>query len=148
MRTILFLLLPLLCSCAATFGTGPFLVPVDSTPQGAIVRYQGHDYGRTPCVVRMTNDSDRLTLRLDGHHPQEVMVRATSNGGYVILGILLWGPFELISAAIADAWSGLEERPLLVPLVPAEQPEPKLWVLPEPKKHRGGSGWRAVNDGR
>ena len=43
-------LLPVLTlgSCAAMFGKGPFPVPVDSSPQGAIVSYRGNDVGRTP----------------------------------------------------------------------------------------------------
>lgn len=128
-----------LCSCAATFGSGPFAVPIDSEPQGAIVSYRGHDVGRTPCTVSMTTKSDRLTLRLDGYRPQEVGVRPTSNGGWVLLGILLWGPFELFAAAMSDSWTGLSTDPLKVPLSSTAvdgPPQATWWKSEKPRDDR------------
>lgn len=131
---LLLVLLPL-CSCAATLGKGPFAVPVDSDPQGAIVSYRGANVGRTPCTVSMRSDCHKLTLTLDGHHPQEVIVSTTSNGPLVLLGILLWGPFELIVDAAANAWESIDTYPLSVPLTPSAEPAPRPWFLP-------GKVWR------
>lgn len=131
LRLLVLMPLLLLCSCAATFGGGPFLVPVDSVPPNATVSYMGANIGRTPCVVPMKSDSHELLLKLDGYHPQKVWTGRTDNTGWVLLGILMWGPFELIAAAEAKAWSGIQTAPLRVPLVPSDQPAPtRAWHLP------------------
>lgn len=135
---LLLSLLPL-CGCAATFAKGPFAVPVDSVPQGAIVSYRGADVGRTPCTVSMVSRSTRLVVCLEGHHEQEVEVRTSGNGGLVFLGILLWGPFELIADAVADAWFSVRTDAIKVPLTTLDKPKPGVWSLPEPKSHRGGA---------
>lgn len=132
MRAILLLVLLPLCSCAATFAKGPFAVPVDSDPQGAIVSYRGADVGRTPCTVSMVTKSNKLVLRLDGHHEQEVEVHTKGNGGLVFLGILLWGPFELIADAMGDAWFSISTKPFKVPLTTLDQPKPATWMPPKP----------------
>lgn len=128
------ILLPLLAfgSCAATFAKGPFAVPVDSDPQGAIVSYRGADVGRTPCTVSMVTKSTKLVLRLDGHHDQEVEVRTYGNGGLVFLGILLWGPFELLADAMGDAWFSIRTNPFKVPMTTLDEPKPAAWTPPKP----------------
>lgn len=132
MRAAVLLPLLLLCSCAATFAKGPFAVPVDSDPQGAIVSYRGANVGRTPCTVSMVTKSTKLVLCLDGHHEQEVEVRTHGNGGLVILGIFLWGPFELLADAMADAWFSISTKPFKVPLTTLDQPKPATWTPPKP----------------
>lgn len=125
-------LLPLLflCSCAAVFGGGSATIPVDSTPRDAVVEYRGVGVGRTPCLVTVHPDDTKLVLTLEGHHPQQVDVVATGNGGLVVFGFLLWGPVELLVDAIANAWYSVDERPLLVPMTPSTAPAPAAWSLP------------------
>lgn len=66
LRVFALLLLPLLCSCASTMGGGPFLLAVDSSPQGAMVVYDRADLGETPCTIWVHGNKQDLTLRLAG----------------------------------------------------------------------------------
>ena len=84
-------------------------------------------------------DDTKLVLTLEGHHPQQVDVVTTGNGGLVVFGILLWGPFELLVDALANAWYSVDERPLLVPMTPTSSPAPQPWSLPVKMWRRGGA---------
>jgi len=126
MRAISVALLLPMCSCAAAFGTGPFMVPFDSRPPGAVVRYKNQNVGVTPCTIRMDNDERSAFLSLDGFHGIEVDVGDAPNGGLVFIGILLWGPFEIVVDAAAGAFSRTDDRPVNVTMTPkAEAPPPK-----------------------
>lgn len=124
-----------LCSCATIVHGGPFFVPVDSHPQGALVSYRGVDLGRTPCEIRMDmKRGDVLELQLEGHHPREVEVGTRSNLPLVLVGMLLWGPFELIVDASTQSWSRIDDLPLLVQLAAIDQPRPSRMVRESGKR--------------
>jgi hypothetical protein len=124
--------------CATAFGTGPFQVPVTSEPSGAEVVYETNVIGRTPCSLLMRSTRSRsFTVRTAGYHPREVFPAEVSNGSLVLGGVLLFGPFELISAAANNSWSGLSETGIHVTLAPiGTAPLPPLRFDP-PKTKTG-----------
>lgn len=103
------------------------MVPVDSTPQGAIVTYKGAAVGVTPCTIVMRNDSQWLRLSLTGHHDQGVYVGTVDNAGWILFGILLWGPFEVLIDAMSGAFSRTNDAPLCIPMTQDSSPVPPDW---------------------
>lgn len=130
MRRLSLAALPLLTGCAAMFGTGPFMVPVSSSPSGATVVYRENAVGVTPCTIRMDNRHRTLRLRAEGHHEQEVDVGAVDNAPLVLLGCLVWGPFELLCDAIGGAFMRTDDRHVHVSMVPAAYAAPSAWRRP------------------
>jgi len=128
----------LLPSCAAAFGTGPFLVPISSAPPGATVRYRNNEVGVTPCTITMQNDLQTVHLSLPGHHRHEVDVGTVDNAGWVLAGFLIWGPFELIWDAAAGAFTRTNDAAVHIVLRPTDQSAPLKWERPDssrrPKK--------------
>ena len=119
----------MLCSCAATLGRGPFVVPIDSDPRGATVTQGGYSLGVTPCKVTLNAQDSVVMLELDGFAPREVDVGKRNNTGLVILGFLLWGPIELIVDACAGTWHRINTDPIVVPM----SVEPQVrWERPKP----------------
>jgi hypothetical protein len=122
----------LLASCAATLGTGPFPVAIDSEPAGAVVTQGGHRLGVTPCTASVSNETSIVTLTLDGYAPREADLGTQSNAPLVVGGTLLFGPFEWIAASTGNAWSGIDMRPVLVEL--SQDPLP-TWTRPRVGRH-------------
>ncbi len=141
MKTIL-AIAPMLASCAAMFGRGPYEVPVTTNPPGATVLYGGRDMGRTPCTVRMVHGRSIASLHLDGYHSQEFDVGTEANDALVIGGFVLWGPFELLFDALSGAFVGLDDTPVSVNLAKSTEPMPLTWRRPiefEPEEEDPGS---------
>jgi hypothetical protein len=131
-----------LTACATAFGSGPFPLAVDSSPQGAIVSYMGHDCGVTPCTIAVGNDVREVQLRLDGHHPRTAHLLHESNLNWLCVTLLTWGPigllYDLRHATRTDA------SPILVPMVRVDQPAPSDHV--RTRLHREPV-WRRSDDG-
>jgi len=106
-----------------------YAVPVASNPPGATVVYQGADVGVTPCTISMRKRCTEIALHLDGYHPHKVDVGfgSAANGGWFLLGFLLFGPFELIVDVVADGFTGVNESPVRIDLVPSANPPPSTW---------------------
>lgn len=129
-NTLACLLLSLLCSCAATFGTLPRSTFIDSDPRGADIVYRGKVVGITPCNITPKHNYSALTLTKDGYHSRDVELGKDSNGGWVLLGFLLWGPLELLFDAGADAFSATSDEPVTIPLATKDQKALPPWASP------------------
>lgn len=102
MRIVAIALLCLMfCSCGTILGGGPWMVPVNSSPAGATVHYDGAVVGKTPCQVAMHGHNDELRLTLEGHYATDIEVESGSNwwgvlnGVFLIPGILIGGGIDL-----------------------------------------------------
>lgn len=107
------------------------MVPISSSPSGATVIYRDNAVGVTPCTIRMDNEHRTLLLRADGYHEHLVDVGTVDNAPLVLLGILLWGPFELVCDAIGGAFMRTDDRHVHVALLEAGFPKPMAWVRPK-----------------
>jgi hypothetical protein len=108
------------------------MVAVSSSPPGATIHYGGHDVGVTPATIAMRYPDCQLTLRLPGYHDRVCDVGSNFNGGWVILGVLLWGPFEILVDATANAWGSVDDRPVCADLAPATGSVLPPWTRPIP----------------
>lgn len=133
-KVMLVCLLPL-GACAAMMNTGPFLVPISSKPPGATVTYRGADVGVTPCTIKMQKQCTKLTLTLPEHHQQIVDVGtvAGGSGGWLLVGLLMWGPFEIL-IDVLDGLKKPNEDPVLVEVSPLSGPAPTEWKRPPPRR--------------
>jgi hypothetical protein len=102
----LFLLLvasSFLCSCA-TLVHGPyqkFVITAD--PKVAEVYIDGHRFGNTPTVVRMTRwKNHRLELRLEGYKPYELQLKRKLDA-WAFGNIALGGPLGIGIDALSGA---------------------------------------------
>lgn len=108
------------------------MVAVSSAPPGATIRYGDHDVGVTPATISMRYPDCKLTLRLTGYHERTCDVGWNGNDGWVILGMLMWGPFELIVDASKNAWGNIDDRPVHVELAPEGSTPLVPWARPAP----------------
>ena len=109
--------------CAAIAYRGPFVVPIDSQPRGAVVMQDGYNLGATPCRVVLNQRRPIVTLMLDGYANLEVDVGRPSNAAAIVTGCLLVTPLiELPLDAAADASHRLETRPILVTMSKENRP--------------------------
>lgn len=144
MRTVILALLLLLPSCATMMGGGgPWMVPIDTVPQGAMVVYRDFNVGVTPCTIAMRSATSRFTLRREGFHDQVVEAGYCANA--MLLGNLLFG--GIVGLAV-DASSGASTRmstdPCWVELTPIANEPPGIWLRPDPPREHSTSddeGW-------
>ncbi|MBL8756324.1 MAG: PEGA domain-containing protein [Planctomycetes bacterium] len=112
-------------------GGGPWPVPIDSVPQGAIVSYDGANVGVTPCTVSMNRRCSQVVLKHDGFHDQPVEAGVHANA--MVLGNIVFGG---VVGVVVDAASGAAMRistePCWVEMTPASAPRPGVWMRPAP----------------
>lgn len=122
----------LLTSCATIMGGGgPWHVPIDSVPQGAVVAYDGANVGVTPCTVTMRSQSSRLTLKRDGYHDQIVEAGRSANA-MLIGNVLFGGLVGLVVDTAAGSAMKISTAPCWVEMTPAGDPRPGVWMRPPP----------------
>ncbi len=109
--------------CASIVAPGPDYIPVNSAPQGASLKLDGHAVGKTPTVVPVTRSSQGvLTFELEGFETKTVDVDRVLNGWF--LGNVLWFPlWPAIPVGMAvDVAAGnagkYPEKPIHVELAP------------------------------
>jgi hypothetical protein len=88
-----------LAGCGAVLQRGPFEVPIESVPAGAVVRYQGEVVGITPCWVPVRADDRRVCLELAGHHPQCIDVGCRTNP-WLLANVVTAGLGFLVDVAL------------------------------------------------
>lgn len=129
LRFLSFAVVGALAGCATIVSPGPYVVPVNSDPPGAVVEYRGAQVGVTPCQVSMHGNSE-ITLSLQGHHPRIVDVGSGFNGW--IVGNLLFGGFiGVIVDCATDNHVKVNTDPVLVSLSPATGAPLAPWVRQE-----------------
>ena len=114
--------------------TGPFQVPVDTRPAGAVVVHQGKEVGVTPCLVTVTRSARLFELRREGYHAEVVDVGTLRNpwvdGNVVTLGL------GVVVDVILGSNRNPDTGPVLIQLMRDDGPERGGWVrarpLPEP----------------
>ena len=70
-------------SCASIVSPGPDELSVRSTPEGANVKLDGVESGKTPCTVQIGRKQEGvLVLELEGYSPITVKRDKVTNGWY------------------------------------------------------------------
>jgi len=139
----------LLCSCASIMNPGPYLVPISSTPPGAVVIYRGAEVGTTPCQIGMDSKSSEVTLRLAGHHDRVADVDWHTNG-WVFGNILFGGLLGLLIDLATGNSIEIDTDPACIDLAPASQANPGKWTRPAIDNRVPGEdeGWITEPRGR
>lgn len=93
-----------LSGCASMFGDNTRDVKVDSSPQGAAIWIDNHQYGVTPAVVTLSSyiySGKIVTLKLQGYSDQS----KTINSQFQPVGLfnILFWPGFLIDAATGNS---------------------------------------------
>jgi hypothetical protein len=133
LATLLALLLP---SCATLLRPTHDPLPIDSAPRGATVFCRGAPIGVTPCTAWVPNGVYEVVLHLDGHHDHTVQPGTMGRDALVILSLLMTGPIGLIVDAASGATRVIDDRPVLVEMVPMTSGAPAAWTRPEEPSSR------------
>lgn len=106
--------------CATIVASGPDLVPVSSTPDGATVTLDGIPVGRTPMTVAFERDCDGV-LRLDKPGYQVLTIdRDKVLNGWFLGNVLIGGLIGITIDLCTSNQGKYSTKPILVTLVPAE----------------------------
>ena len=98
--SVAILALLLLPSCATIIASGPDMVPVNSDPEGAIVKLDGVPVGRTPLTVAFPRGCEGfLTFELDGIKTSRDLDKVVN--GWVF-GNLIFGVGGVIIGGFVD----------------------------------------------
>lgn len=132
----LLLALFLLDGCAAIF-RGPMQeIKVKSFPPEARASSDTDSAGTrscvTPCTLKLRrNRSHEVTVTLNGWRSEKITITTTFEAGFLVLDLLLWGPFGLLD--LDGSASTLEPEEVNVTLreVPREDPPQR------PRQRRG-----------
>lgn len=139
------LLLAFLPSCAAIVAPKATVVPIDSSPPGATVRYRDANVGVTPCSVRIEVSETKAVLVRDGFHDQWVDV-GKGTSGWIVGNIVSWG----IPGLLIDALGGADvvaDGPCLVELTPIAELAPAVWERPQATTTNTPAGSYAWSEG-
>jgi hypothetical protein len=107
-----------LCACATIVASGPDLIPVDTSPEGARVLLDGQPIGVTPTAISFARKCEGvLTLELDGFQPKVVDVDKVVNGWF-FGNILIGGPIGIAVDLIASNQGKYPDGAIFVEMVP------------------------------
>src|SRR5262245_3227600 len=105
-------------ACATIVASGPDLIPVNSSPEGARVLLDGQPIGVTPTSIAFARKCEGLlTLELDGFQPRVVDVDKVVNGWF-FGNILFGGPIGMAIDLIASNQGKYPDGAIFVELVP------------------------------
>jgi hypothetical protein len=138
------LMLACLPSCAAIVAPKASVVPIDSSPPGATVRYRDANVGVTPCSVRIEVGETKAVLVRDGFHDQWIDV-GKGTSGWIIGNLVSWGILGLFVDAVGGA-NVVSDGPCLVELTPATDAAPAVWERPKPSASQDSSGTYAWSE--
>ncbi|MBI3855198.1 MAG: PEGA domain-containing protein [Planctomycetes bacterium] len=127
LRVFLILVAPVAMGCTTLFAPGPDMVPVYSTPPGAVVTLDKLEVGRTPCIVAVPRSSEGIfTIQLAGYEPVTVDRDKVCNGLTALNLLGGWVTMPLFFAI--DGFAGnigkYSTKPIQLELKPVKRPPP------------------------
>jgi len=103
-------------------GGGEQMVRVNSTPAGAAVKIDGHDYGVTPTMAKLTRkESHIVRLELAGYQPSETKLEKSLNP-WVFGNILFGGVVGVVVDVVTGGVNELKPDGVDSTLGPATAP--------------------------
>jgi len=104
-------------SCATMFNDSVETINIDSQPQGATVRINGYERGKTPLAVMLENDSDyTIEVAKEGYHPAQAFIKKKIGANWVILDIVGWGIWGPLVDVCTGDWYELKPKQVMVTL--------------------------------
>jgi hypothetical protein len=93
--------------CASIMsGGGEQVVRVNSTPAGAAVKIDGHDYGVTPTLAKLTRKENHVVrLELAGYQPSETRLEKSLNPwvfGNIIFGGVVGVVVDVVTGGVNE----------------------------------------------
>ena len=102
--------------CATIFASGPDVVNINSTPEGARVKLDGLRIGKTPMTATVERSSVGIvTLDLNGYEQETAQIRKSFNA-VSLVNILFWPGF--LVDAVTDNIQKHSTTPIFVELEP------------------------------
>jgi PEGA domain len=120
MRSITFVLLLALSSCATIMAGGPDHVPVSTNPPGATVFVDNVPVGQTPVMVSLDRQKSNGVIRIEmaGFAPV-TLVRGKSINGWFWASVCLTGLVGIVVDLITGDVKEFDDGPIAIGLTPA-----------------------------